>query len=135
MHRARYLAVVGLLGGMFGAESWKPLAAQDPARCRDPRSVCEGFDRFRLNPSNSPTWSPQMIRDSGRPIVPIFEGWFQNEDGSYTLSFGYASFNLEEALHIPLGQTTSLSRASSTGASPPTSKKSTGPFAGPGTRS
>jgi len=48
MHRARYLAVVGLLGGMFGAESWKPLEAQDPARCRDPRSVCEGFDRFRL---------------------------------------------------------------------------------------
>ena len=103
MHRARYLAVVGLLGGMFGAESWKPLEAQDPARCRDPRSVCEGFDRFRLNPSNSPTWSPQMIRDSGRPIVPIFEGWFQNADGTYTLSFGYASFNLEEALHIPLG--------------------------------
>ena len=103
LHRARYLAVVGLLGGMLGAESWKPLEAQDPARCRDPRSVCEGFDRFRLNPSNSPTWSPQMIRDSGRPIVPIFEGWFQNEDGTYTLSFGYASFNLEEALHIPLG--------------------------------
>jgi hypothetical protein len=44
-----------------------------------------------------------MIRDSGRPIVPVFEGWFQNEDSTYTLSFGYASFNLEEALHIPVG--------------------------------
>jgi hypothetical protein len=44
-----------------------------------------------------------MIRDSGRPIVPVFEGWFQNEDGTYTLSFGYISMNLEEALHIPLG--------------------------------
>ncbi len=106
MHRARYryVAVAVFLGVTFGAEPWKPLEAQDPERCRDPRSVCEGFDRFRLNPANSPTWSPQMIRDSGRPIVPIFEGWFQNEDGTYTLSFGYASFNLEEALHIPVGQ-------------------------------
>jgi hypothetical protein len=44
-----------------------------------------------------------MIRASGRPIVPVFEGWFQNDDGTYTLSFGYISMNLEEALHIPLG--------------------------------
>ena len=44
-----------------------------------------------------------MIRPSGRPIVPVYEGYFQNDDGSYTISFGYASMNLEEALHIPLG--------------------------------
>ena len=35
--------------------------------------------------------------------MPIFEGWFQSEDGTYTLSFGYISMNLEGALHIPLG--------------------------------
>ena len=104
MQRARFIAIVVVLGGAtFGAESWQPLEAQDAADCRTPRASCDDFDRFRLFPSNSPTWSPQMIRDSGRPIVPVFEGWFQNEDGTYTLSFGYISMNLEEALHIPLG--------------------------------
>lgn len=81
----------------------QPVAAQDPEVCRSPQAVCEGFDRYRLVPSNSPTWAPQMIRPSGRPIVPVFEGWFENPDGSYTLSFGYISMNLEEALHIPVG--------------------------------
>ena len=103
MQRARFVAIVVFLGATFGAESWQPLEAQDAADCRTPRASCDGFDRFRLFPSNSPTWSPQMIRDSGRPIMPVFEGWFQNEDGTYTLSFGYISMNLEEALHIPLG--------------------------------
>ncbi|MCH2506483.1 MAG: hypothetical protein MK125_13155, partial [Dehalococcoidia bacterium] len=103
MQRFRFVAMVVVLGATLGAESWRPLQAQDAADCRTPRAACDGFDRFRLNPSNSPTWSPQMIRDSGRPIVPIFEGWFKNDDGSYTLSFGYINMNLEEALHIPLG--------------------------------
>ena len=103
MYRVRCLTVLVLLCAVLGTVAPRPLVAQDPERCRDPRAVCEGFDRFRLAPANAPTWSPQMIRDSGRPIVPVFEGWFQNEDGTYTLSFGYASFNLEEALHIPLG--------------------------------
>ena len=103
MQRARFVVMVAVLAAAFSAESWQPLEAQDAADCRTPRASCDGFDRFRLNPSNSPTYAPQMLRDSGRPIVPVFEGWFQNEDGTYTLSFGYISMNLEEALHIPLG--------------------------------
>ena len=103
MFRTRQLTVAALLGVVVGVASWQPLEAQDPEVCRDPRNVCDGFDRFRLLPSNTPTWSPQMIRPSGRPIVPVFEGWYENEDGSFSLLFGYASFNLEEALHIPLG--------------------------------
>ena len=103
MYRTRQLTVTALLGVVVGVAFWQPLEAQDPEVCRDPRNVCDGFDRFRLQPSNTPTWSPQMIRPSGRPIVPVYEGWYENEDGSFSLLFGYASFNLEEALHIPLG--------------------------------
>jgi hypothetical protein len=103
MQSVRFVAALAVLGATVGAGSWRPLEAQDPEICRSPQASCEGFDRFRLVPSNSPTWAPQMIRPSGRPIVPVFEGWFQNEDGTYTLSFGYISMNLEEALHIPLG--------------------------------
>ena len=101
MQRARLVTIVVVLSATFGAESWQPLEAQDPANCRTPRASCDGFDRFSLFPSNTTTWSPQMIRASGRPIVPVFEGWFQNDDGTYTLSFGYASMNLEESAPHP----------------------------------
>lgn len=107
MQRARCAAMVVALGATLGVGTWQHLDAQDPVIdpvvCRQPSSNCEGFDRYRLVPSNSPAWSPQMIRASGRPIVPVFEGWFQNPDSTYTLSFGYISMNLEETLHIPLG--------------------------------
>ncbi len=104
MHRVRFAPMVMVLSAALGASSWQPLEAQDPEVCRSPQAVCEGFDRYRLVPRNSPAWSPQMIRDSGRPIVPVFEGWFQNPDSSYTLSFGYISMNLVETLHIPVGE-------------------------------
>ena len=98
-----HIAVLALFASALGAGSWQPLKAQDAVPCRSPRAVCDDYDRFRLNPSNSPTYSPQMLRDSGRPVVPVFEGWFENEDGTYTLSFGYISMNLAEPLNIPLG--------------------------------
>ena len=40
---------------------------------------------------------------SGRPISPFFEGWYENADGTYTLSFGYFNRDSEEALNIPIG--------------------------------
>lgn len=117
MERARLSATI-VLGVMLGAASWSPLEAQDPEVCRDPAANCEGFDRFRLTPSNSPTWAPQMIRPSGRPIVPIFEGWFENPDATHTLSFAYISMNLEEALHIPVGPDNFIEPAEFNGAQP-----------------
>ncbi len=41
--------------------------------------------------------------DAGRSVNPVFEGWFPNEDGTYTLSFGYFNRNSETALDIPIG--------------------------------
>ena len=83
MLRVRFLTMVTFLTVTVGAEVWKPLEAQDP--------VDQSY------------WSPMMLRDSGRPVVPIFEGWFQNEDRTYTLAFGYVSMNLEETLDLALG--------------------------------
>lgn len=39
----------------------------------------------------------------GQHIEPAYEGWEQNEDGSYNLIFGYHNENWEEELHIPVG--------------------------------
>jgi hypothetical protein len=42
-------------------------------------------------------------RESGSSVSPVFEGWFQNQDGTFTLSFGYFNRNGEEVLDIPIG--------------------------------
>lgn len=48
-------------------------------------------------------WMLRNLRPSGQPVVPMFEGWYANEDGSKSLCFGYYSLNTDEALDIPLG--------------------------------
>ena len=41
--------------------------------------------------------------DSGQEVVPAYEGWEQNPDGSFNLVFGTLNRNWEEELHIPIG--------------------------------
>lgn len=55
------------------------------------------------NPTEGYDWSARALRPSGQPIVPSFEGWYQEPDGSYRLCFGYWSGNTEEEVDIPLG--------------------------------
>lgn len=66
------------------------LAAQ---RASERRVANPGETQFEL----------QLLRPSGGPVVPIFEGWYRNPDGTFELSFGYFSVNTEETLEIPLG--------------------------------
>jgi hypothetical protein len=40
---------------------------------------------------------------SGQSVVPFFEGWEKNADGSFELVFGYLNRNYREELNIPLG--------------------------------
>ncbi len=40
---------------------------------------------------------------SGQTVTPVFEGWYENADGSYSISFGYFNRNVEEILEIPIG--------------------------------
>jgi hypothetical protein len=40
--------------------------------------------------------------DSGLRVAPFFDGWYQNPDGTFTLSFGYSNLNREE-VEIPVG--------------------------------
>lgn len=45
----------------------------------------------------------QPIPDEGLPVSPFFEGWYDNGDGTYTLSFGYLNRNETTVVHKPLG--------------------------------
>ena len=62
-----------------------------------------------------------VLRPRAQGIVPIFDGWYRNEDGSSDLCFGYYSLNTEEAVDIPLGPANVSSRQSSTAGSRPIS--------------
>ncbi len=42
-------------------------------------------------------------RESGRSVTPAYEGWYENPDGTLTLSFGYFNRNTTEVLDIPVG--------------------------------
>jgi hypothetical protein len=43
------------------------------------------------------------ISASGRSVTPVFEGWYVNPDGTFSISFGYFNRNSEEVLDIPVG--------------------------------
>jgi hypothetical protein len=45
----------------------------------------------------------QVRYASGQNIVPVFEGWERNADGSFNMVFGYMNRNYEEQLDIPVG--------------------------------
>jgi hypothetical protein len=50
-----------------------------------------------------PTYIPQVKFDSGQNIVPVYEGWIRNPDGTFDMVFGYFNRNYKEELAIPAG--------------------------------
>ena len=45
----------------------------------------------------------EPLHDSGQGVTGAFEGWFKNQDGSFSLLFGYYNRNQKEDLEIPVG--------------------------------
>ncbi len=43
------------------------------------------------------------ILPKGDEVAPFFEGWYRNDDGTFTLSFGFFNLNSEQILDIPIG--------------------------------
>ncbi len=39
----------------------------------------------------------------GQTVSPAFEGWWPNDDGSFTLFFGYMNSNWEQEFNVPVG--------------------------------
>lgn len=48
-------------------------------------------------------FNEEVLRPRGQPVIPIYEGWYRNQDGTYDICFGYFNLNTEEAVDIPLG--------------------------------
>src|SRR5580704_4625202 len=57
-----------------------------------------------------PTYYDSAIKFwSGQDVVPTFDGWIQNADGTYTMVFGYFNRNYREELVIPPGPNNTIS--------------------------
>ena len=43
-----------------------------------------------------------LASSKGKAVSPAFEGWYQNKDGTYSISFGYYNQNSDEVIDIPI---------------------------------
>ena len=43
------------------------------------------------------------FRERGASVTPAFEGWYKNDDGSFSMLVGYYNRNSKEPLEIPIG--------------------------------
>jgi len=66
-------------------------------------SLCLSVPVSGQAPQIAPTDLPQVRFNSGQNIVPYFEGWIRNPDGTFDLVFGYFNRNWKEELTIPAG--------------------------------
>ena len=70
------------------------------------RSIVAGFAVAAL--MGAPL-EPQLPRpliplpEKGMRVVPFFDGWFANPDGTISFSFGYSNLNKDTLVEIPLG--------------------------------
>ena len=43
------------------------------------------------------------FRERGASVTPAFEGWYKNDDGSFSMLVGYYNRNGQQELDIPIG--------------------------------
>jgi hypothetical protein len=58
------------------------------------------------------------LRPGGQPVIPVYDGWFGNADGTYTFCFGYFNLNTVQSLDVPLGRGNRIEPATYDGAQP-----------------
>ncbi len=70
-----------------------------------------------VGPGPDGRWPLQPNSPGNRTLAPFMEGWYANEDGSFSISFGYLNLN-EDTLYIPVGEGNSLEPAQFNGMQP-----------------
>ena len=70
-------------------------------RSRFTRAVCACAGLWLIAAPCATAQNLQYL--SGQHLVPAFEGWERNPNGSFTFYFGYLNRNYREELSIPLG--------------------------------
>ena len=71
----------------------------------------------RTAPGPDGRWPLQPLSANNHILAPFMEGWYANEGGTYTISFGYSNSNLD-TLYIPVGENNSIDPAQFSGMQP-----------------
>ena len=56
-----------------------------------------------VQPAGAQDATGRFMSLRGEIVSPAYEGWWHNEDGGYTLFFGYMNSNWEQEFNIPIG--------------------------------
>ncbi len=70
-----------------------------------------------VGPGPDGRWPLQPRAPGGRTLAPFMEGWYANEDGTFSISFGYLNLN-DDTLMIPVGEDNFLEPAEFNGMQP-----------------
>jgi hypothetical protein len=70
-----------------------------------------------VGPGPDGLWPLQPHSTGNHILAPFMEGWYENEDGTYSVSFGYVNANLD-TLYIPVGENNFLEPAPFNGMQP-----------------
>ena len=64
-------------------------------------------------------FSQMSLRPFGQPVTPVYDGWYANEDGTFSICFGYFNLNTEQSFDVPLGPANVIAPAEFDGGQPP----------------
>ena len=96
----RKIALAGVTLGLL-LTSWGALHAQEITR-----------PIWTLSPN------ARLMMDGGLPVIPLFEGWYENPDDTYTFEFGFWNRNHEQGFLIPIGENNSINPSEYEGSQP-----------------
>jgi len=54
-------------------------------------------------PFEERNFNEQVLRPTGQPVVPLYEGWYPKDDGTARICFGYFNLNTAQSFDVPLG--------------------------------
>ena len=80
--------------------------------------IFAGSGGAQTTPFSERVFNEQVLRPSGQPVIPIYEGYYPNPDGTYDICFGYFNLNTEEDVDIPLGPNNMIEPAEFDGMQP-----------------
>ena len=80
-------------------------------------AVC-AFSTQAQTPSVLSPLGEAPLRPQGQSVIPLFDGWYPNDDGTFTMCFGYFNMNTEEVIDIPLGEKNYITPAQFDGVQP-----------------
>lgn len=69
-------------------------------------------------PFSQRPFAETSLRPHGQPVIPVYDGWYANDDGSFSICFGYFNLNTEQAFDVPLGPANRIEPAEYDGGQP-----------------